>query len=148
MVARIDRAPLGARIFVGAFLAAFVLCGFLGIEAWPLTGWRLFSHLRTSTLTTWQAETVDPAGHAMTLQFGQLPRTYRNFTLIMKDFATQPAAEQTAACADWAQAARAQGRAVASVRIYRLNWDLSQREPGLQSRPITRKLVYSCKGSA
>jgi hypothetical protein len=148
VAARIEeRVPVRARVFVAAFLSAFIVCGLFGIEAWPLTGWRLFSHLRGSSLTTWQAETLDPAGHRTRLQFGHLPRAYRNFTLIMKNFARQSPTEQAAACADWAQAARGLGRTVVTVRVYRLEWDLSQRERG-RTRPVARKLVYSCEGSA
>jgi hypothetical protein len=142
-----ERAPIGPRLFVAVFLSAFILCGFLGIEAWPLTGWRLFSHLRTSTLTTWQAQTVDVAGRATPLRFGQLPRAYRNFALIMKNFVAQPPGEQAAACADWAQAARDEGRQVQAVRIYRLQWDLSQRVDD-RARPTGRRLVYSCEPGA
>ena len=43
-----ERPPRGIRVFVWIFLAAFMICGAAGIEAWPLTGFRLFSHLRTS----------------------------------------------------------------------------------------------------
>jgi hypothetical protein len=139
-----ERPPIALRLFVAAFLSAFILCGFVGIEAWPLTGWRLFSHLRTSTLVTWEASTIDPAGHARPLRFRELPRAYRNFTLVMKTFADQPPARQAAACADWAGAARAIGRPVEAVRLYRLTWDLSQRE-GERAQLVSRRLVYSCR---
>jgi hypothetical protein len=138
-----ERVPVVPRLFVAAFLSAFVVCGFGGIEAWPLTGWRLFSHLRTPTLTTWQAETADAAGAATPLGFAELPRAYRNFTLIMKSFAARPARERASACEDWAAAARRQGRQVETVRIYRLTWDLSHREAG-RARLVARTLVYSC----
>src|SRR5206468_2883631 len=42
-----DAVPRWAKWFVSLFLTAFVVCGVVGIEAWPLTGWRLFSHVRT-----------------------------------------------------------------------------------------------------
>jgi hypothetical protein len=135
--------PVRTRLFVAAFLSAFLVCGFAGIEAWPLTGWRLFSHLRTPTLTTWQAETLDAAGHRTPLRFEELPRAYRNFTLIMKSFDARPPREQQSACTDWATAARATGREVAALRVFRLTWDLSEREGG-RSRLVERRLVYEC----
>ncbi len=138
-----ERLPVGTRLFVAAFLSAFVVCGLAGLEAWPLTGWRLFSHLRTPTLTTWQAETVDPVGATTPLRFDELPRAYRNFTLIMKGFGARPPREQASACADWAAAARATGREVVAVRVFRLTWDLSDREGG-RSRLVERRLVYEC----
>src|SRR6266511_3523031 len=53
-----------ARRFVWAFLAAFVIAGVFGIEAWPLTGWRLFADARTAKQVSWQGVTVDAAGRA------------------------------------------------------------------------------------
>jgi hypothetical protein len=39
VAARIEeRVPVRARVFVAAFLSAFLVCGLFGIEAWPLTG--------------------------------------------------------------------------------------------------------------
>jgi hypothetical protein len=38
--------PAWTRRFVAVFLAAFVVCGIFGLEAWPLTGWRLFADAR------------------------------------------------------------------------------------------------------
>src|SRR6478735_5308554 len=38
-----ERVPAWVRGFVALFLIAFLLCGVFAIEAWPLTGWKLFS---------------------------------------------------------------------------------------------------------
>jgi hypothetical protein len=81
------------------------------------------------------------------LAFRQLPRAYRNFTLIMKNFADQPAGKQASACAEWAAAAGALGRRVEAVRVYRLSWDLSERK-GDRARLVSRTLVYSCETEA
>jgi hypothetical protein len=60
--------PRWAAWFVGLFLSAFVICAVGGIEAWPLTGWRLFSHLRYEHQTSWRAAGVDSSvggGHPL-----------------------------------------------------------------------------------
>lgn len=50
------------RWFVRTFLLIFVVCGMARIEAWPLTGWRLFSHVRKPVQTSWRAVVVAPSG--------------------------------------------------------------------------------------
>ncbi|HEX7147705.1 MAG TPA: hypothetical protein VF512_09355, partial [Actinomycetota bacterium] len=50
-------APRWARWFVGAYLAVFVVCGVVGLEAWPLTGWRLFADARQARQPGFQAVT-------------------------------------------------------------------------------------------
>ena len=44
-----ERVQPWARPFVTTLLGAFVLCGLFGIEAWPLSGFRLFSAPRSDT---------------------------------------------------------------------------------------------------
>ncbi|HKZ75754.1 MAG TPA: hypothetical protein VJ259_03740 [Actinomycetota bacterium] len=45
--------PLRIRAVVAVFLSAFLVCGLAGVEAWPLSGFRLFSHLRTDRPEGW-----------------------------------------------------------------------------------------------
>jgi hypothetical protein len=137
------RAPPTARAFVAVFLTAFVLCGVLGIEAWPLTGWRLFSNLRAQHQTSWQVVTFDRAGQERPLPYSRLPRRYRNFTLIMRDFPRLPATEQAAVCRTWADAVRQLGQDVVGVRIYQVERDLSRREDRLATA-TARRLRYVC----
>ena len=68
-----DRAPRWARWFVGAYLALFLVCGLVGLEAWPLTGWRLFADARQARQPGFQAVTVDRAGRETTVPFADLP---------------------------------------------------------------------------
>src|SRR6266536_519518 len=62
-----------ARRFVWAFLAAFVIAGVFGIEAWPLTGWRLFADARTAKQVSWQGVTAAPAGRSPSARPGRVP---------------------------------------------------------------------------
>jgi hypothetical protein len=93
------------RAFVALFLVAFVVCGLAGIEAWPLTGWRLFSQLRTNHQVTWRAAAV-AGGDETSIRFADLPRAYRNFPLVMGTFASLDPDERASACRAWLRAAR------------------------------------------
>jgi hypothetical protein len=132
------------RAFVAAFLAAFAVCGLLGIEAWPLTGWRLFSNLRTDHQVSWRAVAVDADGGETQIRFGDLPRGYRNFPLVMRTFASLPAKEQVAACRAWLAAARRELPEATAVRIYRVDWYLSHRHGSRDGPPPTSRLLLTC----
>jgi hypothetical protein len=133
----------GVRAFVVVFLTAFVTCGLVGLELWPLTGWRLFSHLRTDHQITWQATAVAEDGETQ-IRFGELPRAYRNFPLVMRTFAALPRAEQTAACQTWLDAARRTLPTANGVRIYRVDWYLSHRHGPRDGPPPRSTLLLAC----
>ena len=135
------------RVFVVAFLAAFAVCGFLGLELWPLTGWRLFSQLRTDHQVAWRATAVGEGGEKQIL-FGDLPRAYRNFPLVMRTFSELPPAEQRAACRAWLDAARHERPGTHTVRLYRIDWFLSHRNGPRDGPPPRSTLLLSCDREA
>jgi len=128
------------------FLAAFLVCGVVGIEAWPLTGWRLFADARSASQTSFQAVTVDQNRRETPIRFQDLPIRYHGNVQVLKGFATLPPAKQAAVCQAWAEAVRADGggTAVDAVRVYQLDVDVSQRE-GLRSAPPRRTLRWTCQ---
>jgi hypothetical protein len=140
-----DRPPGWARWFAGLFLGAFVVCALAGIEAWPLTGWRLFSHLRHEHQTTWQAFAVDASGGETRVSFARLPAAYHGFTLIVSRFGSVAPGRQIQTCRTWAAAVRASGGEVAALRIYRLDWNLVPRNDGRPAVPPTRTLELECR---
>ena len=138
------RAPIWARLFVFAYLAAFVACGWLVIEAWPLTGFRLFSHLRYARTLGWQATTVSPSGREKVIYFGAFPRTYRHLPLIMRTYGDLPERRQEAICQAWAAEVRRHGGQVAGVRIYRTIDDL-RRHRNRRHRPRPHRILrFTC----
>ncbi|MDQ6751042.1 MAG: hypothetical protein M3Z33_09860 [Actinomycetota bacterium] len=139
-----ERASPFARAFVAVYLIAFLACGAFAVEAWPLTGWRLFSHLRHAQRAGWQVFTVDRAGRQARVNFATFPRPDRHLTLIMRDYPRQSPAGQEAVCQAWAGRIRAQGRQVSGVRIYRTVVDLHGHRGRRTPPPPRRRLTYLC----
>jgi hypothetical protein len=129
---------------VAAYLVAFLACGLFAVEAWPLTGWRLFSHLRHAQLGGWRVYTVDAAGQEKRVDFAVFPRPDRHLTLIMRDYPRQSKAGQEAVCQAWAGHLRARGQAVSGVRIYRTVVDLHRHRYHRRPPPPRRRLAYLC----
>jgi hypothetical protein len=142
-----ERVPPRTRAFVGVFLAVFVVCGFLNLDAWPLTGWRLFSHLRQDHQVGWQAYAVDAAGRETPIAFARLGPAYQGSSLILREFASLPEPRQLQLCDTWGQAVRLAGRQVLAVRVYRVEWDES-RSRGRRERAPSRTAAYECRGGS
>jgi hypothetical protein len=132
-----------ARRFVWAFLAVFVIAGAFGIEAWPLTGWRLFADARTATQASFEAFTVDAAGRERPIPFGDLPVRFRGNVQVLKAYPDLRPSQQAAVCSAWADAVRARGVEVREVRIYRVQVDVSKRV-GRRAAPPRRTLRWTC----
>jgi hypothetical protein len=133
-----------ARRFVWTYLALFVIAGLFGLEAWPLTGWRLFADARSARQLTWQAVTVDGAGRERPIPFASLPVRYQGNVQVLKGYPGLPPKRQAAVCDAWADAVRATGVQVRQVRIYRLEVDVSRRA-GRRGAPPRRSLRYTCR---
>jgi len=132
-----------ARRFVWGFLAAFVIAGVFGFEAWPLTGWRLFADARTAGQVSWEAVTVDSAGRERPIPWNDLPVRFRGNVQVLKGFENLRPGKQVAVCAAWAEGVRARGGDVRAVRIYRVETDVSRRA-GDRAAPGTRSLRFTC----
>ena len=136
--------PAGTRWFVRAFLLVVFLCAALRLEAWPLTGFRLFSTLRTQTQITWVADTVAPDGTQTRLWFSDLPRPYQGFYLVMRGFRKLPPQEQRAMCAAWIAEARRVRDHVSKLRIYRVERQALPRNGDRGGGRETKVLEYAC----
>jgi hypothetical protein len=140
----IERAPRWARWFVWSFLTALLVCGVLGIEAWPLTGFRLFSHLRHSSQTEWQAFAVKSHGEEVRLPLSRFPGGYNGFPLVMKTFASRSPGEREAMCDAWMVAASSLRGPTAAIRIYIVDRRLEPREGHRAATVPGRSLAYTC----
>jgi hypothetical protein len=140
----IERAPRWARWFVWSFLAMFAICGVVGIEAWPFTGFRLFSHLRHERQIDWQAFAVHPDGREAWLPLSRFPGGYNGLPLVMKGFASRSPRERAEMCRAWSDAAHGLRGETVAIRIYEIDRRL---EPRSGRRPMIapkRTLVQTC----
>ncbi len=140
------RLPLATRVFVYGFLGAVLITGLAGAEAWPLTGWKLFSQVRTDRQVGWEAVTVDAAGRERPVPFSDLPRGYRGGPHLFSAYRRFSTARTEESCRALIDAVREKGeRDVESLRVYlrvrRLTLEAGGRPAVV---PISRDLLYEC----
>lgn len=70
--------PRRARILVWAVIVVLAVPGLLGLEFWPVTGWKLFSTVRTETANRWVIEGYYADGTSRIIDLGELPVAYSN----------------------------------------------------------------------
>lgn len=80
-----DEVPRSARWLVGVLLALVLVPGIVGFDAWPLTGWRLFSLTRDATQNRWVVQAVDESGDESIVSLEELPLGYRHAEWPMAD---------------------------------------------------------------
>lgn len=138
--------PVSPRVrwFVRTVLALFVICGLARIEAWPLTGWRLFSHVRKPVQTSWRAVVVSSTGTESGMGFADA--AYRGTPHVLDGFPSSTAAQRDAVCSVWLAELRREGRDVASIHIERVIVDHSRRD-GRRRAPgfVARDPRYECR---
>lgn len=93
-----DTVPRSARWLVGALFALLLVPGLIGFDAWPLTGWRLFSLARDETQTRWVIEAVDDDGSARIVDLEELPLRYRHAEWPMSDLPGASTERRQAVC--------------------------------------------------
>jgi hypothetical protein len=125
------------RRAVHVFLLLVALCGLAHREVWPLTGFRLFSEVRTRQREGWALSTVDSHGVEHVLHLSELPVGYRNTTKLIPGMADRSGAERDAICRAWADPLRARGDDVDYVRVYAVVEDAFP-----HGRPTVRTLTY------
>jgi hypothetical protein len=119
-VAGTDGVSTGRRVFVLAVLAAVVVAGFGGVEEWPLTGWRLYSRLRSEHSVAWRAVSVDDAARETVIDPQGLPLGFRHVDFLLRQFPDYDRDEREEVCEALADGERDRGRPVEEVRIYRV----------------------------
>jgi hypothetical protein len=129
-----DRVPRLARPFVALLIAAMVASAVFAWEPWPLTSFRLFSHLRVDEQTAWQATVVEPNGDELAYPLG----------FAIADFVRANTERRSALCRTWVAAApEVIGQKAVEVRLYERRWVLSERR-GDRALPGTTKHLFTC----
>jgi hypothetical protein len=142
-------APRYARPFVAAFLATLVVSASAALNAWPFSNWELFSRLRTDRQSSWEETAVDASGRQHDYLIASLPRGYPRATPAAAAYSRRWTAEQDALCAAWERAGADRiGPETRLLRIYRLNWLLSDRRGHRAAAPHrTLKIVCKLRGN-
>lgn len=135
----VDGPRPAVRLAVYAFLAAVVACGLLGIEAWPFSGFRLFSQVRTGTQVRWELVTTDGLGAERPADLSSMGRGFRQSAHLLPHLAVAPPEEQAAACRGWFDAAPG----VSRLLVYRSVYE--QAQPGAPLRLDERVLRLTCE---
>jgi hypothetical protein len=134
-----DRVPRLARPFVALLIAAMVASAVFVLEPWPLTSFRLFSHLRVDEQSAWQSTVVEPNGEELDYPLG----------LAIREFADADEGRRDELCRTWVAAApEIVDREAVEVRLYERRWLLSERS-GDRALSGTREHTFTCtnKGS-
>jgi hypothetical protein len=134
----------GIRLFVGAFLGLFLITGLVGVEAWPLTGWKLYSRLRHGDFWGWQVLAVGADGIERSVDLGHLPAAYHGVPYLLNDFAGLPEADREGACLALAVVARAQYPGVAGVAVEHVLGRIPVDPDDPPSPPSRRIRVHQC----
>ncbi|MEA2932056.1 MAG: hypothetical protein QOI56_841 [Actinomycetota bacterium] len=108
----------GVRAFVAVFLALFVACALLQVEAWPFSGWKLFSQLRTDETRGWLATAVEAEGVEAPIPFGSFPPGHRGELSVLKGFDDLSPDGRRRVCRAWAAELGRMGTDVVEIRIY------------------------------
>ncbi|MDQ5833599.1 MAG: hypothetical protein M3550_11170 [Actinomycetota bacterium] len=141
---RPDEVPRLARPFVALLVAAMVASAVFLFEPWPLTSFRLFSHLRTDAQRGWNAAAVSDGGAEQAYPIANADGGYRNFGFQVADFESADDAQRDAVCRAWVAAGpQVVGHEVDEVRLYRRSWLLSERI-GERALAGERELLYRC----
>jgi hypothetical protein len=93
-----DAVPRSARWLVGVLFVLLLVPGLVGFDAWPLTGWRLFSLARDETQTLWVLEAADEAGSSRRVELEELPLRYRHAEWPMADLPGASTERRQAVC--------------------------------------------------
>jgi len=141
-----DRPQPWAWPFVAVLLAAFVTCGVLGIEAWPLTGFRLFSAPRSSEATGWRLVALTSDGEQVPVNVSRSGAAYRGFGFVARSFEDLPTPERMAVCAAWLRGAASIGIDAADLMLVKLEQQLLPRDDDGPLAEPRATVVATCSG--
>ena len=129
-----DRVPRLARPFVALLIAAMVASAVFVWEPWPLTSFRLFSHLRVDEQTAWEATVVERNGTELGYPLG----------FAIREFTGANEERRDELCRTWVAAApEIVAREAVQVRLYQRRWRLSERS-GDRALPGSREHAFTC----
>lgn len=134
-------------IVLGA-LTLLLVAGVATIEAWPFTGWRLYSNTKGPTAGSYIAYRIGPDRGEHLVDYHDLPYAFQRTPYVLNKFPRSSASEREAACDGIALGEREAGRPVAAIRVY---WEVRRVVPvdgERHTKLIERELRYTCGRAA
>jgi hypothetical protein len=119
--------------------------GLIGVEAWPLTGWKMYARLRHGDFWGWQVLAVGVDGTERSVDLRHAPAAYHGVTHFLAGFEGLSSEDRQAACLALAQVARMQYEGVAGVAIDHVLGRIPV-DPGYPPSPSTRRSrIHQCR---
>ena len=143
-----ERPQSWARPFVVILLAAFVTCGVLGIEAWPLSGFRLFSAPRSPLAAGWRLVALTVDGEQVPVNVSRFGAAYKGFGFVARSFDDLSSPERAAVCTVWLRAAASIGIDAVGLMLVKVEQWLRPRD---RDGPLTeprQTAQATCPGEA
>jgi hypothetical protein len=143
----VDGPSRAVKVIVLGALALLLVAGVATIEAWPFTGWRLYSNTKGPTAGSFIAYRIGPDGGEHLVDYHDLPYAYQRTPYVLNKFAHSSAAEREAACDGIAHGEREAGRRVVAIRVY---WEVRRVVPvdgERHTKLIERELRFTCARS-
>jgi hypothetical protein len=128
------------------FLTAMLAAALFTWEPWPITSFRLFSHLRRDQQHGWAAAVAAAGNRERPLTIATLSPGLRGFGFRMAEFETASWQRRDEICRAWIAPLLARGEGTrAEIRLYRLSWRLSRRiDNGQRPAPPSRTPAFVC----
>ena len=89
----------------------------MSLEAWPVTGWKMYAALRHGEFWGWQVRTVSADGVERSVDLRNAPAAYHGVTHFFSDFEQRSVSDRQAACLALGEVARTQHPDAAVVVI-------------------------------
>jgi hypothetical protein len=134
-----------ARPFVTVLLTATLTCGVLGIEAWPLSGFRLFSTPRSSVTTGWRLVALTADDEQVPVNVSRLGAAYRGFGFVARSLDELPTSDRAAVCTVWFRAVASIGIDATALQLVRVDQSLVPRDDDGPLADPRRRVVTTCR---
>lgn len=139
--------PRPIRLFVWTFLAVFVVCALARVEAWPFTGWRLFSQERHRVQVSRAALVRDAGGRERPAPFGALGSGFGWHVHVMLAFDGMATGERASVCRAWLGGLRDAGMDASAVLVVEVERDVGRRTEERSEPGRVRRVLYQCTDS-
>lgn len=132
------------RRLVFGTLGLLLASGLMGIEAWPLSAWRLFSEPRRAEQGGWVLRAVDAEGTATPIGLARLPLGYRFVGRSLEDLPAQPTGEGTELCQVLLGAVREVHPTATRLEVLRTRRRLAQADDAWSSVEVSTAVTLDC----